>query len=47
MVQVKAQNTYAQLGNYLMWFTRLRGRPETGSSKEIDETGINRKEEAS
>lgn len=28
MAQGKARNTYAQLGHYLMWFMRLRGRPD-------------------
>ncbi|MGN8963506.1 hypothetical protein [Bariatricus sp. HCP28S3_D3] len=28
MVQSKAQNTYVHLRNYLMWFTRLRGRSD-------------------
>ena len=28
MAQSKAQNTYAQLGKYLMWCTRLSGSPD-------------------
>lgn len=28
MAQSKAQNTYAQLGKYLMWCTRLSGNPD-------------------